>query len=101
MFGWLKRLFRKPEETPEERLARIRKWFNSSSVTIAEVKPEQVQHEDPVCREIIARAFSTGNMVFGNVNEDGTVEIVEIQPENSQEFASGANDGQDDANPAL
>jgi hypothetical protein len=32
---------------------------------------------DPLAREVIARAFNTGNIVTGNRNEDGTVDIQE------------------------
>lgn len=67
----------------------IRSWFKkrvpatpivSSDDTAPKkvISPDNVEHDDPMAREVIARCFNTGKMVIGNRREDGTVEIKEI-----------------------
>lgn len=53
----------------------IRKFFTKKK---KEIKPENVEHPDPMAREIIARCFNTGNIIIGSRNEDGTIEIHEL-----------------------
>lgn len=44
-----------------------------------QISPDQVEADDPLMREAIARAFNTGRMVIGNRDEDGNVEIREVE----------------------
>lgn len=39
------------------------------------VHPDQVQHSDPVARELIARCFNEGKMFMANRDENGKVTI--------------------------
>ncbi len=41
------------------------------------IQPHQVVHPDPLAREVIARTMSTGNIVIGGRNDDGSTEIHE------------------------
>jgi hypothetical protein len=60
MFEWLKNLFKRSS---------------------TEIAPENVDHPDPLARQVISRAFNSGNLVIGWAKEDGTVEIKEIKDE--------------------
>lgn len=56
MFGWLKNIFKKEPITPD-----------------------RVLHDDPNVRAVVSRAANTGNIVFGNVDENGNLHITEIK----------------------
>jgi hypothetical protein len=55
MFKWLKKLFSREKKVV-------------------------VVHPDPMYREAVLKAFTSGNPVIGNMNEDGTWDIKEIKP---------------------
>jgi hypothetical protein len=63
---WLKKLFQ------------IKPLFGFG-VSKHKIRPENVDHPDPVARQIIAEAFNTGKAMVGQRNPDGSVTITEIK----------------------
>lgn len=41
-------------------------------------RPDQVIHEDPNAREVIARAINSRRPVIGNIDKDGNLHIEEL-----------------------
>ena len=52
-------------------------FFRKPGECFASVRTVDVDNSDPVMHECIMRAFRTGNIVFANRNDDGTVTITE------------------------
>lgn len=47
--------------------------FSKHKNTKSIAKPENVDSDDEVMREVISRCYNSGNMIYANIDNDGTV----------------------------
>lgn len=48
------------------------------------IEPEQVLDDDPILRDVIARAWNSGKTVLANVDDDGIVQYADDEEESEE-----------------
>ena len=73
-------------DLPGSLMARVKRLFKKAKEPSRCILPEDVEHESPMAREVISRCFNSGDIIVGNIDEDGNLHITSFDDQGNKKI---------------